>query len=225
MNMDNQTAMYAIALIGSAYALVSTVIYQKIGSPKRIKEIQAESSRLSKEMNQAIKSKDDKRIDSINKEYEKFMPQMGEMMMLQFKPLIIVIPLIFILTPVITSVFAGFTITLPFYLPIFLQRFDMLLNLSFLGDFNTFLNWRALFGPIGWFWICVVFAGLAISIINSQLDKRNSQKKEGKKEEGTEEGGKPDKPKEKEIKPADKPKAAEPSPASEAKRLAEMANS
>ncbi len=213
--MDNQTAMYAIAAIGVAYALVSTFIYQKIGNPKRIKEIQAESSRLSKEMNAAIKSKDDKKIDSINKEYEKFFPQMGEMMMLQFKPLIIVLPLIFILTPIIKHTFSAFTITLPFYLPIFLQRFDMLLNLSFLGDFNTFLNWRDFFGPIGWFWLCVLFGGLAVSIIKGGLDKMNSKKKD--------DDGRSDKSKEKE-KLADKPKAAEPAPAAESKRLVEMAN-
>ena len=211
--MDNQTAIYAIAAIATAYALVSTFIYQKIGNPKRVREIQAESNRLSKAMGEAVKSKNDKRIDAINKEYEKFFPQMGEMMMHQFKPLIVVIPLIFILTPIIKSVFAGFTITLPFYLPIFVQKTGMILNLSFLGDFNTFLNWRDFFGPIGWFWLCVLFAGLAISIIKSQLDKRNSQKKDEKKD-----GSKPDKPKEKESKPAELP------PAPAAQKVAEITN-
>lgn len=200
--MDNQTAMYAIAAIAIAYTVISTWIMQKIGNPNRVKEIQKESQRLSKAMGEAVKSKDDKRIDAINKEYEKFMPQMGEMMMLQFKPLIIILPIIFIITPIITSTFAGFAITLPFSLPIFIQNFE------------HFPNWRSLFGPIGWFWICVIFAGLAVSIIKSNLDKRNSKKKE--------ESGHPAKPKEKETAT---PKPAEPSPASQSPKLAEITNS
>ena len=154
--MDNQTTMLAIAAIAMAYAATSFIIYQKIGNPKRIKEIQAESSRLSKEMGEAMKSKDDKRIDAINKEYEKFFPKMGEMMMLQFKPMLLILPIYIILTPIVKSTFDGFTIVLPVYLPIFIQNLD------------KFPNWRNLFGPIGWFWLCVIFGGLAISIIKSQ---------------------------------------------------------
>ena len=172
--MDNQTAMYAIAGVSLAYAILSFTIYQKIGNPKRIKEIQTESSRLSKAMSDAMKSKDDKRIDTVNKEYEKFFPQMGEMMMHQFKPMLLILPIYIILTPIVKATFASFTITLPFYLPIFIQN---------LGHFP---NWRNLFGPIGWFWLCVLVSGLAISIIKSQWDSYNAKKKG--------DGQKPDKP-------------------------------
>ncbi len=173
--MDNQTTMLAIAAIAMAYAATSFIIYQKIGNPKRIKEIQAESSRLSKEMGEAMKSKDDKRIDAINKEYEKFFPKMGEMMMLQFKPMLLILPIYIILTPIVKSTFDGFTIVLPVYLPIFIQNLD------------KFPNWRNLFGPIGWFWLCVIFGGLAISIIKSQWDSFNAKKKG--------DGSRPDAPK------------------------------
>lgn len=157
--MDTATATYAIAVIGVGYALLSTFIVQKVGNPKRIKEINAESTRLQKELDAALKSKDDKRIETVNKEYEIFMPKMMEMFVLQMKPMIVIIPLLFILTPALRAWFSGFVIKLPFMLPIFIQNFD------------KFPNWRDTFGEVGWFWLCVIAAGLGISIIKSVYDK------------------------------------------------------
>ncbi len=157
--MDNATATYALAAIGIGYAALSAFLVQKIGNPKRIKEIQSESTRLQKELDAALKAKDDSKIESVNKEYETFMPKMMEMFVLQMKPMIVIIPLLFILTPALRSWFANFTIKLPFMLPIFIQNFD------------KFPNWRDTFGAVGWFWLCVIAAGLGISIIKSVYDK------------------------------------------------------
>lgn len=161
--MDHSTALYVLAAIGVGYTLLSTWLVQLLGNPKRIKEIQAESTRLQKELDMAIKAKDDKRIETVNKEYETFMPKMMEMFVLQMKPMIVIIPLLFVLTPALREWFADFIITLPFSLPIFIQNFD------------KFPNWRDTFGAVGWFWLCVIAAGIGISIIKSVYEKHMSK--------------------------------------------------
>ncbi len=163
--MDHTTATYAIAALAVGYTLLSQFIIMKIGNPKRIKEIQAESTRLSKEMQEAGKSKDEKRLEALNKEYETFMPKLTEMMIIQMKPMIVILPLLFVLTPAVKSFFEGFIITLPFSLPIVIQHFE------------KFPNWRDTFGSYGWFWICVIFSGLAISLIKGQWEKHMGPKK------------------------------------------------
>lgn len=164
--LDQQVSLYGIIAIGIGYTLLSTFIMQKLGDPKKVKAIQEESKTLSKEMGEAVKAKNEKRIEEINKRYEAYLPKMSELMILQMRPLIVIFPLLFLITPVIKSTFHGFVITLPFYLPIFIQNFE------------HFPNWRDTFGPIGWFWICVVFGGLAISLIKGQWEKYQGQKKE-----------------------------------------------
>ena len=177
MSMDNYTATWAIVALAIGYALLSQFIIAKLGNPKRIKEIQAESTRLSKEMGEATKSKDQVRMDALNKEYSDFMPKLTEMMVIQMKPMIVILPLLFILTPAVKSFFSGFIITLPFSLPIFIQNLD------------KFPNWRDTFGPYGWFWICVIFAGLAISLIKAQWEKHMGQKKVSEPPKTDEKGG------------------------------------
>ena len=163
--IDQQIAFYAILVIGVGYSLLSTFIIQKLGNPKKVKAIQEESTQLSKEMSAAVKAKDERRIEEINKRYEAYFPKMSELMILQMKPLIIIFPLLFLLAPLIRSTFSGFTIILPLYLPIFIQN---------LGNFP---NWRNTFGPYGWFWLCVLVGGLAISLLKGQWEKYQGQKK------------------------------------------------
>lgn len=76
----------------------------------------------------------------------------------------------------VSNVFKGFEIKLPIKLPVFIVN---LFNIPLMfEDFNKYLNWRDTFGPYGFFWVCVIFAGLGISIINSIRDKYFG-KKEG----------------------------------------------
>jgi len=164
--IDPQISFYAIIVIGVGYSLLSTFIMQKLGDPKRVKAIQDESAQLSKEMSAAVKAKDERKIEDVNKRYEAYFPKMSELMILQMKPLIIIFPLLFLLAPIIRSTFTGFTIILPVYLPVFIQNLD------------KFPNWRNTFGPYGWFWLCVLVGGLAISLLKGQWEKYQGQKKE-----------------------------------------------
>lgn len=151
--------LYAIAIIAIAYTLASRYVIDKIVDRKKVKAIQDESKQLQKELAEASKSGNSARLEEVNKKYEQFMPKMLELSFSQLKPMIIIIPALAILMPIIRSTFEGFETTLPFYLPIFIQNFE------------HFPNWRNLFGPVGWFWICVIAAGIGISLISPALNK------------------------------------------------------
>ncbi|MFA5108442.1 MAG: EMC3/TMCO1 family protein [Candidatus Micrarchaeia archaeon] len=155
--------VYAVFAIGVAYYVASNFIMGKIVDRKKMNDIQEESKRLQKELNEASKKNDTKRLEEINKEYEKFMPKMLSMSFMQLKPLIIIIPALAILTPWLRGQFSEFIIKLPFSLPIFIQSFE------------KFPNWRDTFGAVGWFWICVLATSLAISLIKAVYNKLNKQ--------------------------------------------------
>jgi uncharacterized membrane protein (DUF106 family) len=174
--MESQHVAVLIFLAGAAYALFSSFIINKVGNPRRIKEIQAESARLNKKMQEAAKSKNQAMIESVNKEYEKFMPQIWEMMILQMKPMIIVLPVLLILGPALQAIFHDFIIILPFKIPIFLQHLD------------RFPNWRDTFGAYGWFYISIFIAGISLSIIKGAWNKYFAKKQQDAKKEFQENG-------------------------------------
>jgi uncharacterized membrane protein (DUF106 family) len=67
-----------------------------------------------------------------------------DLMKSQLKPMLISIPLLFVSTFIVgwlRGMFGDFTILLPIALPI--------PQLSL----ENFINWRNVFGPVGWFWI------------------------------------------------------------------------
>lgn len=158
--MDNNTATYAIAALALGYSLLSTWVMQKLGNPARIREIQQRQAQLQKEFAAAAKEKDEHKIKELDAKTSDMMPMLMESMVLQMKPMIVILPLAILASSEMKNWFPGYLITLPLKLPIFLQHFE------------NFPNWRDLFGPVGWFWLCVIFLGLGISFIKSEYDKR-----------------------------------------------------
>ncbi|GEM_PF-6739627 len=269
--MDSTLATVAIAAIACFYVGAYQFLTDRVGNPKRVKEINANFKQIQLDLNKAMKEKNDAEIQKVVKRQEAAMPTMLEMMFLMYKPLIAVIPLLVLLsnpqinyneigimawpagmadaakidtqllsngmglmpagasvsfangslveissggklvakferaaaelahytdlsdghgfyvpiknesgkevlyfpqlrvrnTVAVQNMFSGFVIKLPISLPIVIQNFE------------KFPNWRDTFGPNGWFWLCVVFAGLGASIIKSINEKKDGAKKEG----------------------------------------------
>ncbi|OIO21712.1 hypothetical protein COV61_03675 [Candidatus Micrarchaeota archaeon CG11_big_fil_rev_8_21_14_0_20_47_5] len=163
--MASEYAVYIIFAIAFLYSILSTFITRKFGNYNRIKEIQKTFNEISKEMSDASKANDKLRTDVAMKRQQDAMPQLWESMFLQFKPLIIILPLLFILPPLLRDNFPGFTIELPFQIPVFIQNFE------------HFPNWRSLFGPVGWFWISVIICALFISLGMKVWEERQKEKK------------------------------------------------
>ncbi|MFH1306446.1 MAG: EMC3/TMCO1 family protein [Candidatus Micrarchaeota archaeon] len=151
--------VYIVAAIGVVYSLASRFLMNKLVDRNKAKEMQKEMKALQKELSEASKSGNSKRVEEVNRKYEKFMPKMLTTQFSQMKPLIIIIPALAIIMPILKDTFVGFEITLPFSLPIFIQNFE------------NFPNWRDTFGPVGWFWITVILAGIGIYLITTIYTK------------------------------------------------------
>jgi uncharacterized membrane protein (DUF106 family) len=137
--------VFVIAACAFAYAGASTLFMNKFGNKKRVMEIQKHFNGINKELGEAMKAKDDTKIQEVSKRQQESMPMMTELMLLQMRPLVIILPvIIFIITPTLRSTFTNFIITLPTKLPV-----PQGLGLAF----------RDVFGPVGWFWICVILFG------------------------------------------------------------------
>ncbi|MBI4399862.1 DUF106 domain-containing protein [Candidatus Micrarchaeota archaeon] len=148
-----------ISLAGILYSVFTIFVTEKIGNRARANEIQKEIKELNEKIKKLQNSKEKKGEEELNKTQEKIPKLLYESMMLQFKPLILTLPALFLLPPFLKSIFMDFTITLGFYLPIFLQNFE------------HFPNWRNVFGTIGWFWIVFIFSSLIIQLISTVYKK------------------------------------------------------
>lgn len=87
-----------VALIAIIYSGVTFFIQNKIVDRKKVEAIQEESKVISKELSEAQKSGDQKRIDEAVKRQYEFMPRFNELMVAQLKPMIFIIGALLIFT-------------------------------------------------------------------------------------------------------------------------------
>ena len=165
MSLD-PNAVYIIFAVSFCYSLFSTFVSRKFGKPERIKEIQKTFSSLSKELKEASKSQNKAQMDEVIARQNAAMPMLWESMVLQMKPLIIILPVLFIIPGLMRDNFQNFIIQLPIHLPIFIQNFE------------NFPNWRDTFGPVGWFWISVILCAILISVSIKAYEKFAQRKAE-----------------------------------------------
>ncbi len=150
---------YSITLCAGAYALFSQFIQKKFGNPKRVKEIQTEMTEINKKYADAMKSKDDSKLKRAEDDQKRIPSLMFESMKYQFTPLLILLPLLFVIPAFLRYMFPVFDVETPLPIPLF--------PLQILRHFNLdgFPNFRSLYGAYGWFWVAVVFIGLFASIM------------------------------------------------------------
>jgi len=84
----------SIIAIGIAYAIFSVVLQRKLVDPKRMREIQYKVNMLSKDLNAMIKNNASK--EEISNKQKELMPLMSENMKKQFKPMIVILPIFFL---------------------------------------------------------------------------------------------------------------------------------
>ncbi|MFN3910108.1 MAG: EMC3/TMCO1 family protein [Candidatus Anstonellaceae archaeon] len=152
---------FIILIIAFFYFFFYEILVRLLVDKEKIKAINQRSKELQQQISQATKEKNQQKLEELSKEYDKFLPELFSLSLIQLKPLIFVIPLIIILSGWLKSTFPSFVIKLPFSLPIFIQNFD------------RFPNWRDTFGPIGWFWLSVIGVSLSVMLIRKILNKLN----------------------------------------------------
>ncbi len=160
-------------LAGIAFSLVSTTVNNLLGIRKRTKEIQDEMQKWQNDFKVASEKNDEKALKRLKEKEAQVMPMMQEMMLLPWKSMVVVLPMFFFMTGdpwfthypgIILQTFSKFLITLPF---------DLHLSAVFsLGVFNP-----AVYGPKGFFIVCVLFAGIVTSIAEQQIEKLFKTKK------------------------------------------------
>lgn len=87
-----------VALIAIIYSGVTFFIQNKVVDRKKVEAIQEESKLISKELSDAQKSGDQKRIDEAVKRQYEFMPRFNELMVAQLKPMVFIIAALLIFT-------------------------------------------------------------------------------------------------------------------------------
>lgn len=155
---DSMVAFFAITLTALVYCAFSIHIARTWGNRKRVKEIQEEMNRISAKLRRIDYNSEAGRKEA-EEEQKRIPALMNESMMLQFKPLVITLPLFLVMSYVLKTLFSNFVIKLPFALPIFIQNLD------------RFPNWRDEFGPIGWFVLCLLFSSILMQIIIDKTGK------------------------------------------------------
>lgn len=169
--MDDATiAFFVITVTAVIYSATSLYVTRIVGNRKRVKEIQDEMNRISGMLRKTDYSSEAARKEA-EKEQERIPKLMSESMMLQFKPLIILLPIFAIMSYLIRASFPYMQVTLGFSLPTF-PYYWLLLRFNF----DTFPNWRNQFGTFGWLLICVVFSGIIIQIAVDQIEKIKRRK-------------------------------------------------
>ncbi len=93
-----------VALLAIVYALVVKYVQGKLIDRKEMEEIQAESKRLSSEFDKAKKANNKKRMDELMEEQMKFLPRMNSMMFKQFRPMIVILVIFFLVTGLVNYI-------------------------------------------------------------------------------------------------------------------------
>ncbi len=162
--IDATTAFFAITVIAVVYSAITTHITKTWGNRARVTQIQAEMNRINNMMTEAVKHNDEKKKKEAEAEQGKIAGLMKESMILQFKPLVVTLPVFIGLSWVLRTTFPEFQIKLAVALPIFIQ------------NFNNFPNWRDTFGVIGWFILALLVSGLLVQFITGKISEMRKKK-------------------------------------------------
>lgn len=150
-----------VALLSVLFGCFSFIVNRKLGNRKRVKQIQEEVNKFNADLKKATQEKDEKKVKKLNGREEELSKLMTEMMMLSFKPLIVVLPLFWIAYAwLLPSLFpADFMVTLPFSVP---------------SSLMFWLPWKDYLGYRGLFIYCLVIIGFALELIVGKLLKIDS---------------------------------------------------
>lgn len=94
-----------IIVIAVAYTIGSLTMQRKLSHPKKQRDLQARLNALSKELNAMVKAKAPQ--DQIMAKQKELMPLMSASMRTQFKPMLVILPLFFIVYYGLLPWFAG----------------------------------------------------------------------------------------------------------------------
>jgi len=153
----------AIMLWALVFSIISFESARRLGNRKRQKEIKAEIDAFQKEMNKAMKEKDEAAIKRLEVRQKQVTDMMTEMMMLPMKSMIVAIPLFLIVISLIQQNFTSFVITLPFGI-----HTNEITSLRILSP--------SVYGPRGFFIVSSIFWGMVVEMVYSKKFEKKPTK-------------------------------------------------
>ena len=144
--------------ISFVFSIFSWLANNKFGDRKKVKRINKEIQAFQKELNEATKNNDKKKLKEFEKQDSEIMAKTKEMMMLSFKPLIVILPLFW----------GAYAFLLPSLFPDF-----MVDNLSFHlpSSIMFWLPWKNYLGARGLFIYSLVLFGFALQLGEKVFEK------------------------------------------------------
>ena len=140
------------------FSIISWLANNKFGNRKKLKKINKEIQKYQKELSEATKNNDKKKLKELEKRDSEVMQKTQEMMMLSFKPLLIVLPLFWgAYAFILPTLFQGFMVDkLPFYLP---------------SSLMVWLPWKNYLGARGLFIYSMVLFGFILQLVEKLFEK------------------------------------------------------
>ena len=143
------TMELSIIVIAILYSMLTIFLQRKLSNPKKMRELQRKSKNLSKELNELVKS--NAPHEKISEKQKELMPILSETMKVQFKSMIVVLPIFAII----------YYVMLPHF-------FSTTLYVKFIGE----LNYTTLF------FITVLLIGVTASVAILLYDKKKAAEEE-----------------------------------------------
>ncbi len=172
-----------IAAVAVLYAGASIYIGNNFGGRKRLKILQKDMQTYQKEVAEATKSNDEKKIKHLQLREKEMMGMMTEMMILPWKSAIFILPIFFLLigtsgflgihfAGTVPPLFPGFEATLPFEIHIGGLLAGVSINpLSWINLPLNFIHSGA-YGSRGFFIACVIVAGIVLEAVVSKFENK-----------------------------------------------------
>jgi len=147
-----------VMAVSFAFSVVSWLVNTRFGDRKKLKKINKEIQAFQKELSEATKSGDKKKLKELGKRDSEVMDKTREMMMLSFKPLIVVLPLFWV----------AYAFVLPAFFPDFIVD-----NLSFYlpSSIMFWEPWKNYLGARGLFIYALLVFGLSFQLIEKIFEK------------------------------------------------------
>lgn len=142
-----------VVMIAVFYVFFSFAVSVTLGNRKRVNEIQREILKYNKELADALKNNDDRKIAELQSKQKEIMPLMMESMKYRFLPMLVIFPLLLGTVHVINALWDGKTVELPITIPI--------------------LHPTTTYTPINLFWLVVIPLSLTLGLVYSLIERRH----------------------------------------------------
>ncbi|MBI5225065.1 DUF106 domain-containing protein [Candidatus Micrarchaeota archaeon] len=156
--LPDWTIIFASAAV---FSVLTAYISRKTGVKQKTEAIQKSIKDFQKEMTDAAKENNQKKIDELKIREPMVMKQMSDMMLLPFKNFIFIIPLFILFTEVIHSQF-----------PTFLQPLPIALHLNGQELLGLNVFHESHYGPRGFFILSSIVSGMVIEQIWNRFSKK-----------------------------------------------------